>query len=43
MKDEYNKIKEKLSKKLSVKRFDHTIGVSYTAAAIGWIGWTFRA
>lgn len=34
MKDEYNKIKEKLSKKLSVKRFDHTIGVSYTAAAM---------
>lgn len=34
MNDEYNKIKEKLSKKLSVKRFDHTIGVSYTAAAM---------
>ena len=34
MKDEYNKIKEKLSKKLSVKKFDHTIGVSYTAAAM---------
>ncbi len=34
MKEEYNKIKEKLSKKLSVKRFDHTIGVSYTAAAM---------
>lgn len=34
MKDEYNKIKGKLSKKLSVKRFDHTIGVSYTAAAM---------
>lgn len=34
MKDEYNKIKEKLSKKLSVKRFDHTIGVSYTATAM---------
>ena len=34
MKDEYNKIKDKLSKKLSVKRFDHTIGVSYTAAAM---------
>ena len=34
MKDEYNKIKEKLSKKLSVKRFEHTIGVSYTAAAM---------
>lgn len=34
MKEEYNKIKEKLSKKLSTKRFDHTIGVSYTAAAM---------
>ena len=34
MKDEYNKIKEKISKKLSVKRLDHTIGVSYTAAAM---------
>lgn len=34
MKEEYNKIKEKLEKKLSAKRFDHTIGVSYTAAAM---------
>lgn len=34
MKEEYNKIKEKLVKKLSAKRFDHTIGVSYTAAAM---------
>lgn len=34
MKEEYNKIKEKLEKKLSEKRFDHTIGVSYTAAAM---------
>ena len=34
MKEEYNKIKQKLEKKLSAKRFDHTIGVSYTAAAM---------
>lgn len=34
MKDEYVKIQEKLKKRLSEKRYAHTIGVSYTAAAM---------
>lgn len=34
MKEEYTKIQEKLQKKLPEKRYAHTVGVSYTAAAM---------
>ena len=34
MKEEYTRIQEKLKKKLSEKRYAHTVGVSYTAAAM---------
>lgn len=34
MREEYTRIQEKLKKKLSEKRYAHTVGVSYTAAAM---------